>query len=165
MIAVLLSSCVAATASGGQGRLGVETMYSSAMCDAQIQVPQVTWIDTHAGLRQVFDRVQGGRLHQGAAPAPPPLDFGLRAVVLLAMGMQPSAGYGLTLRPRQWSVTGDTLILRVDWLTPPPGRVFTQVVTHPCLLVNVPRDGYHRIEVLDQHGMVRMRGGVNRLGR
>lgn len=85
-------------------------------------------------------------------------DFNRRAAVLLEMGKQPSPGYGLTLQPGAWRIADDTLILGVNWLTPLPGRVYPQVIAHPCLLVDVPRGGYRHIQVHDQHGAVRMRG-------
>ena len=151
-----LSGCAASTDGGDQTDASVQVVFSSAMCGTQIQAPQVTWIDTPVGLRRAFDRFHTQQMPPSSIE-PPPLDFTRYAAVLLEMGVQPSAGYGLTLQARRWSVAGDTLILRVNWLAPPPGRVFAQVITHPCLLVSVPRGGYRHIEILDQHGTVRMR--------
>ncbi len=154
-----LSACAPSAVTGDQGETSLDVIFSSAMCGTQTQAPRVTWIGTPTDLRRALEPFQTQQLPR-VTLEPPSLDFTRRAAVLLEMGMQPSPGYGLTLLPGQWTVDDGTLVLHVNWLTPPPGRVFAQVITHPCLVVSVPRGGYRHIEVRDQHGIVRMRAGT-----
>lgn len=149
----VLSGCVSVNA--GQGGASPRVLFTSAMCGSRTHAPQVTWIDTPADLQRVLERF---RQRQPSVTEPPPPDFTRRAAVLLEMGVQPSPGYGLTLQAGRWNISDDTLVLHVNWLTPSPGRVYPQVIVHPCLLIGVPRGGYRHIEVRDQHGALRMRG-------
>lgn len=153
-----------ACAALGAGRPSAEpakVIFSAAMCGDTSRDPAVTWIGSASDLRAVYDRIQrhqvGGDSHE-----PPPVDFSRRAVLWVQMGMQPSAGYGLSLQAPGARISAATLILHVKWLEPVPGRLYAQVITHPCLLVTVPRGSYHQVEVRDQHGTRRMRAEVPR---
>lgn len=145
----VLSGCASMTAAQGDGP--PQVLFTSAMCDDRAQAPRLTWVGNAAGLRHLMGRLDA---------QPPMTDFSRRAALLLEMGMQSSPGYGLTLQPGRWRISGDTLLLHVNWLTPLPGRVYPQVIAHPCLLISVPRGGYSHIEVRDQQGTLRMQGNV-----
>jgi hypothetical protein len=45
-----------------------------------------------------------------------------------------------------------TAVVSVDWTTPPSGAVLPQVLTHPCLVVGMPRANLTRVEALDGAG-------------
>lgn len=155
----LLSGCAAmATGAAHHREGGPRLLYASSTCGVD---SRVTWIDSAAGLRAVYDRI-----HAQDAPRadrlPPPVAFPRRAVLWLEMGRQPSAGYGLTVRPHGMEIAGATLTLHVNWLEPLPGRVYAQVITRPCLLLSVPGGDYQRVRVRDQHGALRMETAVVR---
>lgn len=71
-------------------------------------------------------------------------------LVAISRGEQPTAGYGMSLdevRRRD-----GTAVIHVQWQTPEPGAALAQMITHPCLVVGLPRDGIQRIEAVDQTG-------------
>jgi hypothetical protein len=69
-------------------------------------------------------------------------------LVAVSRGPQPTAGYSLALD----SATLDhgTAVLTVRWETPAAGSMQAQVITHPCLVVAVPRAPVERVRVVDQ---------------
>lgn len=92
-------------------------------------------------------------------PPPPAVDFAREGVLLIAMGQQTSGGYELSLTGRPATVQNGVLTVPVEWREPLPGYVQTQVMTHPCLLVKLPKGAFSQIRVVDQDGRLRLEGG------
>jgi len=159
MALALASGACAATGTRGDPAAGVEVVFRAAMCGDTSKGPAVTWIGTASALRAVYKRIVRHQTEEGAG-ASVPVDFSSRAVVWVQMGMQPSAGYGLSLQDPAAEIDAGTLTLHMKWLAPSPDRVYAQVVTRPCLLVAVPRADYDRVRVRDQQGSVRMEAEV-----
>lgn len=153
-----------ACAALGAGRAPADltrVIFNSGMCGDVSRDPAVIWIGSASDLGAAYERIQRRQVG-GAGPGPPQVDFSTRAVLWVQMGMQPSAGYGLSLQEAGAEIGAGTLTLHLKWLEPAPGRLYAQVITHPCLLVTVPRGGYQRVEVRDQHGALRMQTEVPR---
>lgn len=126
-------------------------LYSGTQCMADTPLPGVQWLSTAQDYQSFLRRLQGGTLGM------PPLslggiDFSREAVLLIGMGRQPTAGYGLTLGAHAARLEGATLVVTVNRIEPDPGAITAQVVTQPCLLLRVTRDGYAAVRVIDQHG-------------
>jgi len=159
-VATAATACMAAS-DGQSPAAAAQVIFSASMCGDTSRGPQVTWLDSAPALQAVYDRIH--RHQVGGDDRPPAsVDFSSRAVLWVQMGMQPSAGYGLRLQDPGAGIGADTLTLHVSWLEPAPGRLYAQVVTHPCLLVTVPKAGYRRIQVRDQHGALRMQTEISR---
>jgi hypothetical protein len=77
-------------------------------------------------------------------------DQGDLVLVAISRGRQPTPGYGFTLDGAHRQ--DNAAVLTVRWESPEPGAMLAQVVSHPCLVVGVPRAGLDRIEAVDQHG-------------
>lgn len=71
-------------------------------------------------------------------------------LIAISRGRQPTPGYGFTLEEAYRD--GATAVVRVRWETPEAGAVLPQMLTHPCLVVALPRDTFQRVEAVDQHG-------------
>lgn len=71
-------------------------------------------------------------------------------LVAISRGRQPTPGYGLTLEEARRD--GARVVIRVQWETPQSGAVLPQTLTHPCLVVGLPRNDFERVEAVDQHG-------------
>lgn len=152
-----LAGCGCTPGGAGQnGGGGARVIFSSSMCGTSSRQPEIAWVGSASALAQVYEQIRRGTIG-GRTQTPPPVDFARRAVLWLQMGMQPSAGYGLSLQDQGAAIAADTLTLHVKWLEPAPGRLYAQMVTHPCLLVSVPKGDYHLVEVRDQHGKLRLR--------
>jgi len=77
--------------------------------------------------------------------------------VVVELGQRASGGYGLAIS-RSAVLRGGLLILRGTFISPAPGRVVTQALTSPCVLVQLPPGRYSAIEVQDPAGAVRISG-------
>jgi len=109
-------------------------------------VTQVAWSDVEA-------------LRQSTVPGDGPADAGGHDDDLLlfavSRGDQPTAGYVLRLEAIR--LEPGTAVIDIHWGMPSPDAMVAQVITHPCLVVGVPRqdlDGLQRVEVRDQYGTV-----------
>jgi len=85
----------------------------------------------------------------GAAPAVPPVNWGTEAVVLVSAGQRSSAGYGVELASQKAPVKEGAAAVRVALPSPPAGAMTAQVMTSPCLVVAMPREGLLAVAVLD----------------
>lgn len=88
----------------------------------------------------------------GMLPTPPlpDVDFSTGAILVVDMGQKPTGGYGIVPGDREATIERGTLIVHVRLQTPDPGAFQTQVLTHPCLALGIPSEGYGRIEVYDE---------------
>jgi len=85
----------------------------------------------------------------GAAPILPPVNWGTEAVVLVSAGQRSSAGYGVELVSQKAPVREGAAAVRVALSSPPAGAMTAQVMTSPCLVVAMPRQGLLAVAVLD----------------
>ena len=133
--------------------LPLETVYRDINCTPHPGAPQARWIDTPADLQRLW---AAQRHSPGQAQPPiPEVDFSSQGLLLIHMGRRPSGGYAIALAEPVGRVTGDTLTVAVDWISPAADRATAQMITAPCLLLKLPRGRYRTIEVTDSHGRVR----------
>ncbi len=74
----------------------------------------------------------------------PDIDLSNHAVMLLAMGQKPSAGYAIQFSTADIEKDGETLKLNVKF-SPPKGDIAATVITSPCIVFAVKRDGWSEI--------------------
>jgi hypothetical protein len=86
----------------------------------------------------------------------PSLDFDEYRLIYLHMGARQTGGFTLDLAGDEAEVLNQSLIIPVVWQMPPEDGLVPQVLTHPCLLLAVPRGAYKRIEVVDQGARTRL---------
>ncbi len=77
--------------------------------------------------------------------------------ILLSMGTQPSTGFELENAAPSAILADGVLTIRVRWITPAVGRIQAQVITHPCMLLQLPAAPVREIVVIDQTGRERIR--------
>lgn len=82
-----------------------------------------------------------------SAPAPGDAEALLLAI---SRGEQPTPGYGFTLEGAYRRE--QTAVVTVRWETPEPDSMQAQMLTHPCLVVALPRADFARVEVVDTAG-------------
>lgn len=78
---------------------------------------------------------------------------------LVEMGSRPTGGFGLAVA-RSAVLRGERLVLQATFVSPASGSLRTQAISSPCVLVQLPRGRYRDVEVQDQTGAVRARGGT-----
>lgn len=71
-------------------------------------------------------------------------------LVAISRGRQPTPGYGFTLEEAHRR--DQVAVIEVRWETPASGAVLAQTLTHPCLVVGLPGNGFEQVEVVDQTG-------------
>lgn len=91
-------------------------------------------------------------LPAGIGEAAPAADFEGAAVLLVAVGQRPTAGYEVELAAPRAPVKDGVALVRVAVRAPPPGAMVAQVLTNPCLVVALPRAGLGEVKVADAAG-------------
>jgi hypothetical protein len=78
------------------------------------------------------------------------------AYAVVEMGGRPTGGYGVAVA-RTATLRDEDVTLSATFVSPAPGSIRTQALSSPCVLVQLPRGRYARVEVVDQSGEVRAR--------
>ncbi len=148
VLAFALAACAGAEGGRAPYTLSATQIEADPHCRLRDSGPEAMWIG-HAGKwAAVYPRV----IRHAPERELPPIDFTRSGVLLVGMGQQPTAGYAVALASSEVEVAGSKAIVRVRWTPPPPGAVTAQVITSPCLLVELPRGAYGEILVEDVLG-------------
>jgi PrcB C-terminal len=134
------------------------TLAAGTQCGRSATTPAARWLDNPGELHDAYRRMM--RQSVGAHTMPDRLpDFERYGVLQVFMGQQSTGGYQLRLlHPRiEYLATG--AMIRVEWLSPPPGARTTLVITSPCLLLAIPRGTWQSLIVTDQDGRSRAVAG------
>ena len=151
---------------GVVGSVNIKEHVASAQCPLSERQPAITIIENEAAWSRQLGRLRStatpSAVDIGAARTPQPvdqatIDWQASRILILSMGQQPSAGYQISLARQTAAIENGVLRLAVNWMEPPPDSLQAQIITHPCLAVEVPRRGYQRIDVLDQQSRLRLR--------
>lgn len=134
---------------GEQSPPSVERIWQSGQCAQRTAGSR--WIEDRGALERVV-RAAGPRSPDADEASIPEVAFNWYRVVLIALGERPSAGYGLALPRDTLDVQGDTAELRIAVTRPAADSMQAQVVTAPCMLVAVERNGYATLEIVDSEG-------------
>jgi hypothetical protein len=129
--------------------VAVERILASLVCGGE-GGPGLVWMENRGDFLRTLSRVK--RLD---SPSFPGIDFDRFAVLGIFMGNCPSGGYRLSLAGSEVQVQNSTAMVRVNWIVPAPGKIVTQMITSPCLLVKIERGDYSRVEVVDMEGAIR----------
>jgi hypothetical protein len=102
-----------------------------------------------AVLREVRDKEEFQRLTATGPlsqdpPSIPDVDLSRHAIMLLAMGEQPSTGYRIDLDISRIRKEGGTLWLPVEFHAP-TSEVVATMITSPCVIFSVKRDGLDKV--------------------
>jgi len=86
-----------------------------------------------------------------------PTDIGSNeSVFIIAMGQKSSGGYNVSVK--NINASKDTLLVEVEWLTPPQDAMTSSALTSPCEIVSIPKNYSEEdinqltIKVIDQSG-------------
>jgi protease stability complex PrcB-like protein len=123
-------------------------------CGGDVSGPAAHWISTEGELRAAMGA--GGAF--GTEPAS--VDFRKEGVLAVYMGQRPTGGYALALHDPAVPIAGGVGTVTVRFDEPPPGAMVTQVLTSPCLLLRIPKEGIRQLRVVDPAGTVRVTVGV-----
>jgi hypothetical protein len=94
------------------------------------------------------------RLHGQEVPKPhaPSVNFTRNRVLFISFGTQKTAGYSIELLDVY--IRNDILVVKADLLSPFKDEFQAQMVTHPYMLILVPKAGYKRVELRTSKGQM-----------
>ena len=171
LIALLsLPSCASKPVTSNSQPLPAEALLKSPHCGATTHSTAAIWISDLQSLEQqssgfTSSRVTGKddlRDQLDLAEASPlsaalnQVDFANYGVLLVSMGRQPTAGYGLGFESGSAQLKDGTLEVTLSWAQPMPGYFVAQMLTSPCVLLKLPALRFRKIRVLDQKGQLRV---------
>ncbi len=163
----LLTACTANSQTGNVNEpqqaaesaapLTIEILHVSTQCG-----PAATtqWIASQEQFAVLFNAAQA-QMISPAPPQPPAVDFSQYRILLVSMGQQRSGGYAIKPAREELIITNGSAELAVHWQEPGPGMMVTQVITHPCIFLKVPRGQYRTLRIVDQDNKVRAELSVN----
>jgi len=131
--------------------LSVRKLHQSTTCGS-VAVSQ--WITTPAQAEKVYKQLFHGVITD-TQPKPPDTNYSTHALLLVSMGQKTTGGYSVTLASEELKLLNAHAQLSVHWTEAKPGMITIQMLTNPCLLVDVSRGAYEFIDVVDSSGKVR----------
>lgn len=84
-----------------------------------------------------------------------PVELSGRQVIRVAMGPQPTPGYGFRLVSPSMSEDAGVATIQLEWVQPPKDAMLAQVITYPCIYLSLPHGDYHQVNIEDEKGVVR----------
>ena len=139
----MLAGCQAIGGGKAEKNLPVVSLHQLSQCGAS--TPQVQWIQQQESLLSLR-----GRLHLPEGMLS--LDFGTHSLLVVYLGDQPNPGYQVQLLKNDALQMGDSLRIEIERILPLPDMMYPQMITSPCLLLQIPTGRYQQIEVFDQYG-------------
>jgi len=134
----------------------IRVLHSSSQCIAGA-ASGIRLIGNPAELAILWQDLHRMQLDSVPAPA---MDFHDSYLVLINMGQQSTAGYVLEMDATAYVLRDHVAVIPVLWKEPEPGSMQAQVITSPCLLLQVPKGRYTEIEVVDQQHRLLFRHAV-----
>ena len=144
VLAGLIGATVACT---GPTRLEAVTLLQHGQCQGATAGVRLI---TYAELAQLRGTNLLSMTGGDATPAAGAGDDQDPLLIAISRGPQPTAGYSIAFESAM--LDQGTARLSVRWQTPAADTVQAQVITHPCLVVALPRVAVKRVTVADQSG-------------
>lgn len=113
------------------------------------------WLTSLTDLHAVWPELDLSKPLQGTDLALEEFDFATNGLLLISMGEMPTGGYSLALQPEETEWINGTAQIVVRWVKPERGRMVPQMITRPCLLVQMRKGSFKQIEVIDDKGALR----------
>jgi len=131
-----------------------ESLYQSHQCSMTEQTAQI--ISSKKGKQLYHQEISHLNKRQLGANRTP-ADIGSNeSVFIIAMGQKSSGGYNVSVK--SISASKETLLAKVDWITPAADAMTSSALTSPCEIVKIPRNYSEEeinqltIKVIDQSG-------------
>lgn len=158
LMTLLLIWAGAALAAGSAERASVPLSRVCAhhVCTDPAAVAGIRLADTPTQADHLWTRCRGGLTLGGSADKRPPLDFAEERLIYIHMGARRTGGFRLEMAGETADLVDNTLVIPLIWGEPSKDAIVTQMLTHPCVLLSVPRGGYERIDVVDEQGRTRL---------
>lgn len=156
VLATTLAGCVAGQGAGDSVTL--ETRYAGARCFSEMSGPSVRLVKSLKDYKRLTASVEPPSVdYQGTVEAPK--HFDQKRLIVIRMGTKPTAGYALALAEKTASLNEGLLTVKLQWVEPQAGAFLAQVITSPCLILEVDKIPLTELLVVDQNGRTKIRSG------
>jgi len=152
---IALFGCTRAETPQESKSIDIQVMHERTHCENAAEMPAALWIADRARLKRVFDRMDRRQIGGSAPEWTENFDFKNYGILFVHMGRQPTGGYALEYVSGHAHISGKTATVVLKWITPDPDAMVTQAITHPCIMLKLPKTGFTRIEIIDQHGRLK----------
>jgi hypothetical protein len=149
----LLMLLLSGTGCASKQAVDIHPVAQSHSCMGTDNKPRIRIIDDPSTWKAVFTNTFAS-MRPDVPAVVPAIDFSINRIVILDLGEKPNTGYALRLEDQKAVLKDDVLHIRVKTSHPAEGMMYAQMITRPCLAVQVPKGDYHTISVTDQHGIV-----------
>lgn len=109
--------------------------YSQGESMTRLDDNQQEWLET-------WKLIAGNQIPMPSAPV---VDFGKKRMVTVFLGQRPTGGFGLAYKSA--TLEGNSLKLVLETTSPAPGRLVTQVITSPYVLLEVSNTNFNVVQV------------------
>ena len=128
----------------------VQVVRAGAQCGGEGEGISARVIHSAEELRAAFPALLG--VEPGQETAEP--DLARELVLLVSAGRRPTAGHAVELARPTAPVKGNVAAVQVRLRAPAPEAMTAQVVTSPCLVVKLLREGITEVKVADEQKKV-----------
>jgi hypothetical protein len=155
LAAAVLSTACASQRPRGPASVTAAVLRAGTQCGGDVTGPSARWISTEGVLRAAMGA--GGAF---GVEADLPVDFRKEGVLAVYMGQRPTAGFRLALHDPTVAIADGVGKVVVRFEEPEPGAMVAQVLTSPCLLLRMPKQGIRQLRVVDPAGTLRASANV-----
>lgn len=149
---LLLSACHSANLYSSDAN-GTAAQIVTAQSDCMLgKKPFAQWIATQDELSSWWQRIHQLQLPQ---PTLPNLNISANALILIYMGQKTSGGYALSLANKPVKRQDDVASVHLEWKQPQAGMLQTQMLSSPCILLQLPASKIQQVNIVDQDDKIR----------
>jgi hypothetical protein len=154
----LASSCTRFNTFPEKLPLASETIYKGTHCggcrilSGEAQKPAAAWITDAEKLEKAFRCMDKGQMPALSRTRVSAIDFSTHGILYVRMGRKTTGGYYLKLPPDAAVYYRKRAVVTLEWIEPEAGSIVTQAITHPCILIKLPKKQYKIIEAHDLQG-------------
>ncbi len=141
---------VAASGCTAKETVRMKTVAASNLCAGTQKAHSLQLVENEAQWQELFfTKIVFAQLPK---PALPEVNFEKNAILLIVLDEKPTTGYTLQRSERPAVIENRQLIITVIIEKPEAGALQAQILTRPCLAIEIPGNRYDTIAVYDQNG-------------
>lgn len=135
----------------------IKVLHRASLCGT---VNRSQWLLSQDAYESVFAALNK-QILSASKPNAPKVNFSRSGVLLVSMGQRRTGGFSVNLANDELIVSKRIAVVEIEWREPQPGMMTIQMLSNPCLLLEVPRGDYQTLQAVDQSQRLRVSISVN----